>query len=57
MPVVGKYKQGAIITHAPAQPDEAGTPSRAPESAPAPKGEANPFEGNKTVGANPRKAH
>lgn len=52
MPVIGKMPKGDIITHAPAQPDEAGLPHRAPDSAPAPRSEQHQKEAHKVVGRN-----
>lgn len=52
MPVIGKLPKGDIITHAPAQPDEAGVPHRAPDSAPAPRSEQHQKEAHKVVGRN-----
>ena len=56
-PVMGGYKQGAPITHPDTQPDEAGVPNRAKPAGAVPRTTQHNFEGNKTVGGNPRKAH
>lgn len=57
MPVVGKMPKGDPIPHAGRQPDEAGVPHRAPQSAPAPTGEQHQKETHKVVGKNPGRVH
>lgn len=50
--IVGKYKQGEIITHPDAQVDETGAPHRAAPAGPVPRGQQHQQEQNKTVGKN-----
>jgi hypothetical protein len=52
MPEIGKMSKGDIITHGARQADEAGLPHRAPEPAPAPRGEQHQKEAHQTVGRN-----
>jgi hypothetical protein len=52
MPEIGKMRKGDTIPHAARQADEAGVPHRAPQSAPAPRGEQHQKEAHTTVGRN-----
>jgi len=52
MPEIGKMRKGDTIPHAERQADQAGVPHRAPESAPAPRGEQHQKEAHTTVGRN-----